>query len=289
MIYIKKKIKLALFVIAFFVISIVVIFYAKGDILTDGWDLLKTGGIYVDNAPIGSNVSINSKFKDNISFFQRIILIKNLRPGTYKVLVEKEGYNSWTKTIKVIGNIVSDANVFILSKEPVLKEIPMYLSTTTKEKNEEYWNINNLFASSTKIVSKKVVATSTIDFKGNLGTKYSPIMNGKLGIWKEDNKIFIGWFGKEDYQPNYFCDQKDCKDKLLVYTFPSSPSKIDFFPGRDDVVIGVWGGDVFAVQVEENSEKAAQFIYHGTKPDFLIRDGLIYIKDKNYIAEVVLE
>ena len=108
---IKKKIKLIIFFIIFIIVSPVIILYAKGDIFTNGWNILITGGIYVTKAPIGSDILLNGKLKDTTSFFNRDTLIKSLRPGVYEISVKKDGYNTWTNKIKVSGNLVSDANI----------------------------------------------------------------------------------------------------------------------------------------------------------------------------------
>ncbi len=288
-VFIRKKIKFLTFAAAFIILSAFAVLYANGDIFIDGWNLLPTGGIYVSGMPSGSEVFLNSKPKDETSFFQRNVLVKNLRPGSYKVDVEKDGYNSWTGTIKVSANLVSEADVFILPVKPELQEIPVYVSTTSKQKNQEYLDLTAAFASSTQAVQKKISSSTAIDFESNLGTKNSPVMNGNLGIWSDNGHISISWFGSEDSEPNYFCDQTDCKESLPVYILNSDPSRMDFFPDRNDVVLAAWGGDVFAVQAEANNEKAAQFLYHGIKPDFRIIDGSIYIKDGKYLAEVMLE
>ncbi|MFA6340717.1 MAG: PEGA domain-containing protein [Candidatus Paceibacterota bacterium] len=290
---IRRKIKFIVFLVIFVVVSPIIVLYANGDIFTSGFSLLKTGGIYVNTAPIGSQVFLNSKLVDETSFFNRDILIKNLRVGTYNVSVKKDGYNTWTKTIRVQNNIVSDANVFMLTKQSELREITSYIlikngtsTMMTKKKNQEYADISAIFASTTR--KAKIVSTTTIDLKSNFGTKNAPIMDGKLGLWNEEGDIFIGWFGREDGEPKYFCDGSGCKTKLLVYSFGSSPTRIDFLPGYENAIVFAFGGDIFAVQIEENPKKFAQLIYHGNSPDFRVSDGSLYIKDRSYVAEVIL-
>jgi hypothetical protein len=63
MIYIKKEIKFIMFVLIFIVLSPIVILYANGNIVSDGFGILKTGGIYISGAPIGSKRYINKKSK----------------------------------------------------------------------------------------------------------------------------------------------------------------------------------------------------------------------------------
>ena len=74
MIIIKKKVRFIIFTLIFIVISPIVVLYAKGDIFGSGWSILKTGGIYVTGAPIGSEIFLNSKLRDTINFFNRDVL-----------------------------------------------------------------------------------------------------------------------------------------------------------------------------------------------------------------------
>src|ERR1035437_3270566 len=106
----QKKIKLLIFFLLFIIISPIIVFYASGDIFSDGWSILKTGGIYVSSAPVGSEVYLNNKFEDKVSFFKRNILIKNLMAGSYEIKVIKTGYNDWYKKIIVDTNFVADAD-----------------------------------------------------------------------------------------------------------------------------------------------------------------------------------
>jgi hypothetical protein len=293
---IRKKIKLLIFLILFLIISPIVVLYANGVIFSEGWSLLKTGGIYVASAPVGSDVYLNNKFKDKISFFQRDLLIKNLKPGMYDIQVKKDGYNTWLKKIKVVNNLVSDADVFMMQEKVEVLEIPKYIvdeanSTSTKSvkiKNQEYTDIMSLFnATTTKAL--KTTSTSSIDFKSNLGKASSPIMNNKLGLWKEKNKIFVKWFGRNEASPKYLCDNtSDCTKSKLVFELAKEPIKINYLPGYEGVVIVATESYVFAVQIEENPNKKIQTLYTGKKPDFRLDNNNLYIKDGVNIYEILL-
>ena len=104
----KRKINFIIFVVAFFVLAPLVVLYSTGHIFSEGFGLLKTGGMYLMSAPNNSEVYLNSKLIDTTSFFNRSVLIKDLRPNIYDVVVKKEGYNIWKKKIKVSDNLVSD-------------------------------------------------------------------------------------------------------------------------------------------------------------------------------------
>ena len=289
MIVIKKKLRLLAFVLIFIIVSPIVVLYAKGDIFANGWSILKTGGIYVTKAPTGSEVLLNGKVEDTTSFFKRDILIKSLRPAVYTLLVQKDGYNSWKDIVKVGDNLVTDANVFVLPTKVPLEEIQKYTSTTTlKKKNQEYIDIAAVFATSSPVISKKFFATTTVEFKNNFGIKTSPIMSGKIGLWKEGDIVYSAWFGRDDSAPKYFCDINACTKTLTVFDAETTIRRINFLPSYDGVAIVAFGDKIVAIQLENNPDKKPQLIYQGSVPDFRIIDGELYIKDGATISHVTL-
>jgi len=287
---IKKKIRLIIFFLIFIIISPLIVLYANGDIFNDGWNILKTGGIYVSSAPNGSEIFINSKIREKTTFFERDILIKNLRSDVYRVDVKKDGYNTWTKDITILNNIVSDANIFMLPKIVDFRDIPLKIDsekkmgTTTiivKKDNPEYFKILKLFTFST---------TTKIDqnIKSEIGTKDSPIINGKVNLWSKGNKIFVSWAGKIDSAPKYFCDNGVCSSVLEVINLKKEPLLLDFLPGYEGVIVVSSNNKIFAVQVENNPLKEIQLIYEGEEPSFKILSGLLYIKDVDILREYSL-
>ena len=292
---IKKKIRLLLFFLLFIVIAPLLVLYANGDIFGNGWSLLKTGGVYINSSPINSEVYINSKLKKNTSFFERDLLIKNLNPGIYDIKVKKQDYNTWSKKIDVFDNLVSDANVFMLpikiETRNILKEdiIDSKKGTTTikiKQLNEEYKYISSFFSEDVLLKSRKT-ATSSFSNK-NLGTEESPIMNGKIGLWKDKTKVFVSWYGKVELAPKYFCNKGVCIKTIQVFNFKTEPSRVDFLPGYDGVILIASMDEIFAMQVENNTLKEAQAIFKGKKPDFRLINGIIYVKDDDTISEILL-
>ena len=291
----QKKIKLLIFFLLFIIISPIIVFYASGDIFSDGWSILKTGGIYVSSAPVGSEVYLNNKFEDKVSFFKRNILIKNLMAGSYEIKVIKTGYNDWYKKIIVDTNFVADANVFMLSKNIENREISKYIfdissgsTSSIKIKNPEYADTVALFNATTTKLSK-ALSIIGVDLKNNLGTAKSPIMSGRLGLWKEKEKIFVKWFGDNDNAPKYLCDNSlDCTKTKLVIELPIEPTEINFLLGYDGVILISVQGTIFAMQIDDNADKIKQIIYEGKDPKFILSAGSLYIKDGDTISEVIL-
>ncbi|NIM46590.1 MAG: PEGA domain-containing protein [Candidatus Aenigmarchaeota archaeon] len=84
----------------------------------------KTGMIILVSRPSGADIYLNDKKlskKTGFSLFPA--KISNLDPGKYKVLVKKEGYKDWQKTIEVKEELVSWANyILLIPEKPTKKE-----------------------------------------------------------------------------------------------------------------------------------------------------------------------
>lgn len=297
----QRRILVAFFVLLFLILAPAIVFYATGNILGEGWNILATGGVYINSMESGAKLYVNGKLKETTSFFTRGYLLKNIKPGVYTVLVEKDGYNNWTNKIMVYANRVSESNVFMLPAEITISEIKKYLesenmlSTTTKptlKPNPDYEMVKNFF-SDTLILGKSVSIVSTTTGKVinySLGTKENPIKNRHLTIWKEGKDVFIGWTGSVYSTPKIFCEESEggveCQSQLKVYSFESNVASLDFFPGESEVIIVAVSNKIFAVEAENNPEKKLQMIYEGNKPDFRILNNNIYINDGEFFGQV---
>lgn len=299
---VKRRVLTIFFILLFLVLAPMIIFYANGNILIDGWNILATGGISVRSMELGSKIFVNGKYKDTTSFFNRNYFLKNLRPGIYTVLVKKDGFNDWAKKIKVYANRVVESDVFMLPAKINTTEIKEFLEaesaigTTTKkisQLNPNYITIKNLFKDSL-ILEKYISVLSTTTgkiIKYAPGTKENPIKSGRLSIWKEKGNIFMNWNGKIDSSPKIFCEEFDkdlkCKNQLTVYSFGSNVRSIDFFPDEPGVIIVSVENMVYAVEADDNSLKKPQILYSGINPDFRVFDSnTIYIKDGKFLGQI---
>lgn len=72
--------------------------------------IYKTGILYVDSRPAGAAIYLNgSKYSDVTP-----ARIEELKPGSYKVVVRREGFYPWEKDLEVRGNMVTKADRIVL-------------------------------------------------------------------------------------------------------------------------------------------------------------------------------
>lgn len=92
----------------FLLITPFLVLFARG--FKIDWEkrqIVKTGTIVVKTLPENASVYLNDELeRKNTPYTGRFIL-----PGTYDVRVEKEGYQSWTKRLSIIPQLVTWANL----------------------------------------------------------------------------------------------------------------------------------------------------------------------------------
>lgn len=280
---ISKKIVLSFFILLFFILSPALIFYAVGNTLGDSWKILQTGGIYIRSLESDSEIYINSKLNKTTSYFQRNILIKNLHPGIYSVLVKKDGYTNWSNEIKVSGNLVSDTRAFLLPEKIDIIEISKYLESdislstssksVAKKNNPEYQKIVSIFSTSTNFS----------------GTKEDPIINRNFELWKSDKDVFLKWTGRIDSIPRMFCIDDICDNVIKVFSFDKNVKSLDFFPGDTEIILVSTEDVLYAIESEMNFQKFPKRVYSGKTIDFrIVNNNVIYVKDLDFYGQVVL-
>jgi hypothetical protein len=281
----KRGIYLALFGVLFVLFIPILIFYATGYRITSALNLVRTGGLYVSIPSSGSDVFLENKIVKQSGFFSKNVFVQNLRPNRYEVRVEKEGYQTWYKTLQVFPKTVTEGYPFLLKNNPTLTLISEFptpndllvatgtkikTATTTKQ-TDQYKEVATLFAP----ISATSTA-STSDFKKN---RRNLLVENKKGI------LQVSWTGDRESIPHYFCEYENCKLKILI-DVDATIKTFDFFPGRDDLIIYGTQNGIFVTEIDDRSKQNINNILVGSGLDFRIKDSdTIYIKkDGSYFS-----
>jgi hypothetical protein len=174
----------------------------------------------------------------------------------------------------------------ITKSEVTKKEISQTSNTNTKIKLKS--------DDSSVVPEKEVVKTKldlffeSIDIKDYTKLK-NLIINGKEVSWLDDSGIKIYWTDENNVAPYYYCggEERICTTSLQLEW--NDIKRFDYFPGRDDVWIVLTSTGIFAVEVDNRSQRNIQNIYIGENLDFrLVTGGRLIIKDKSNIFEINL-
>ncbi len=282
--------------------------------LDDIFTLVKTGGIYLHSDITNAQIYLDDKYVEKNGLLLRNTLIQSLKPEkTYHVVVKKEGMNSWEKTLMVYPSVVSEARVLMLPVEVKTTAVYPFLDkdgigTTTPQTfvstqngiptNLEYLELQKLFieATSTPIAvtkpSKKISSATTT----STTTKTIPDYFIKLGIadpdslknlivsgdqvsWLSNDNVAVNWVSDNNIQPYYYClDLTNCRT-LINVDLEKPVISFDFLQGRDDALIVLHDNGLYAVEIDDRSERNIQPIYLGKDLKFEInsRDQIVVL------------
>ena len=99
----------------FLLVAPLVILHSRGYIVDlRSFNLVPTGGIFIKTVESGVRVFLDKNLARETSFISRGALISNLLPGRYTVRVEKEGYQPWSKVVRVRdGEVIEFRSIFL--------------------------------------------------------------------------------------------------------------------------------------------------------------------------------
>jgi len=267
----KRRTILALCVLIFLLIVPLFLFYTVGY----RWDLklgfYKTGGLYISSPVTGSKIFVNSKEKKQTNIFQSGVFLQSLKPNKYSILVTKDDYWPWQKTLVVKEQLVTEARAILIPKEPK-GEIVFWGNYSPLEMSKYYEIMANLKATTTEYTRLTV--------------------NQKEKLWwnPKDNKIWVEWLGAKESLPYFFCDDNSCSDEILIFNSRSPVRNVDFYPKRKDAVIIAVQNGIYALEIDGRGGRNIQPIYKGKDPIFTTyqNENSIYILDEDKLIEIKL-
>ena len=149
----KKRIILFWLSIGAFALLLIPVFlYSFGYGVGPGFTIQKTGAIAVTISESGASVSVGRAKRKTTSLISKTALIKNLVPGRYEVVAEKDGFWPWRRELAVFSERVTVREILLfplavagtqlgdsipspweerMSKEPYVKRGTLFVSDET--------------------------------------------------------------------------------------------------------------------------------------------------------------
>lgn len=179
---------LAFCVVCFFIIAPYIILYSLGyRIDFENRKIVATGGIYVRTFPTAEQITIDSKISEKPGMFNNSVFVQSLLPKDHTVLVQKNGYYDYYKTLPVLEKEVTKLENVLLIKKAI--------AFTPTDNSVDYFSLapnnRNLLATYTN--------TKGIDFKYfSLGSTTVPSatllkQSGKISSikWSDDSSLAL--------------------------------------------------------------------------------------------------
>jgi hypothetical protein len=276
----KKRMYMFLFFMVFIIVIPVLILYSSGYRLSGKFKLVKTGGIYLVNDESDVVVKLNGRVKKRAGLFDKNLLIKDLKPATYYTRVEKDGYRIWEKNITVEEQKVVECFPLLIPVDLKPVFIPKNLEIKPDKKgaktklkpNNEYIDALDIFKTSGKPAAVMILGWESSDIKMlKLGSDRK--LRRKVFIFREANRIYVKWTGKDDQRP-YFISSAG---KRLAFAPDKGIISFDFFPGRDDsMLVLLEDGTLCAVEIDTRFDIQNNYRISRNCQRFATMDELLY-------------
>lgn len=319
----SKKIRatsLVLMFLIFLVVGPILLIGALGyklDQLEDVFTIVKTGGIYLQSDISGIKVYVDGNFVKKNGLFLRNTLVEELKPNeTHELVVRKEGFYSWTKKLTVHESLVTEVRLMMLPENIDDREIYPYLDLEgnglTEEPlegefliNKEHVELLKLFTPEEEVEEvKDIFDTKSLEDVVITSAKNIPEYFINLGVddpdklenlitmggevsWLDNGNVLIHWIGRETAAPCYYClSPEECRTKITL-DWEDDINSFDFFPGRSDVLIVSVDSGIYAVEIDDRSERNIQPIYFGDDLEWIkTENDRIVVKDGNIFHEL---
>lgn len=253
-----------LFVLIFLIGFPILVFYSAGYTWDDRFGLSVRGGIYVFTPEPGTSVFIGNELRNVSGFFNKEILVADLKPDEYLVLATNDTFWPWAKVVTVKKG---EVEALVPLMVPKVIDTEAVLRTTQLRAT-----LANLFA--TKTIPTAIKSTTTP----------GALLKKNVKIWYVGTKLFAKWEGRAEAAPSYFCDTESCDKPIQVFEAYVPIRSIDFYPYRDDAIILALDNGVYVIEIDRRQTQNFYPLYRGNVPDFRVYRNQVYIKDNDYIA-----
>jgi hypothetical protein len=149
------------------------------------WKVAATGGIYVRTFPAADQIIFDSKIFKKPGIFNNAVFVQDLLPKQHSVLIQKEGYFDYQKTLEITEKEVSKVENIILFKNNIIFDELL--------KNSESFS----FSPDKKFILIELSNTNSLDFSYfdvsnpqnqktySIPAKYTSVLDV---IWSSDSK-----------------------------------------------------------------------------------------------------
>ncbi|MBP6858683.1 MAG: hypothetical protein KBC33_02540 [Candidatus Pacebacteria bacterium] len=270
----SRRSRFALALAAFFAFLVMVpalILYASGyrfSSVQGESGLVPMGALSVAVPDRPATLFVDGQAVAEPGLFADSFFLRNIHPGVHTLDVVASGTMPWHREVYVMPTKVAYAFPFILPTEPKIQQLT---------------NASSSYA----VVVKTFASSSPV----NLATSSdSAHVRSNVAVWIEDgHTVLVEWRGSDSETPYFLCSVVDAQELCLEQTFiviKSMVLSVDFFPGRDDVLVLTTDQGVFALEVDNRTERTLLPLHVAKNAQALVSNGRIYVKDAKGIFEL---
>jgi hypothetical protein len=279
----RRKVLFWLLVALFVILGAPLILYSFGYRVEREplWRIVHAGGLSIAPTPTtGVRIFVNNVLKRETNIFARELFLQGLTPRKYRIRLEKDGYYSWEKTLRVYPAEVARAEALLISTEAPTKLTHGNYTDIEFLDNDERAVIlkksrrpYDLFSidtqTTTRLTPQNAVSTATTTYtksardliasKKLTAFAYEP---SRIAWW-DDHSIWIKWLDGASYLPIY-----TEHDEVKLLTLAGTIRDIAFYPTREAIIVATDSG-VEVIELDGRDRHNTFTIFHGSNPKIL--------------------
>jgi len=170
----------------------------------------------------------------------------------------------------------------------------VYSTTTSLIVDELQTNISTVNGIATTSTSTPTTTKEIPEYFIDLGIENPDdldnlvVFNDQIA-WLENGDVILNWINKDEKPVYYYCLAFERCRSQIILDWESDIIRFDLLPGRSDVFVVLTNDGVYAVEVDDRSQRNIQVIYSGENLDFRINsDNRIIVKDEAIFHEIML-
>jgi len=245
-------------------------------------NVVLTGGLYLKSVPKKANVYINNQIQKEIT----PALIKRLLPKEYQIRVEKEGYHSWQKNLKVESKIVTEAkNIFLIPINPNIEVVNQELPTN--------FSLDELIEKSNVISEKNILLDKDNQlYLLNSKTKEFDLVNQNVQGFQfsSDNQKLLYYTPSEIWIHHLKESEQIADDKELITRLSQKIKQAVWYKTNEHIIFSTEDN----IKILELDNRGDQNIINITEAKaqeiaYSIRDNKLYFIQDNQLMGISLE
>ncbi len=271
----KRHTYLVILTISFLIGAPLLVGYSFGYRINKLSWIAKTGGVTVTLREPKTTIYIDGEEVRQTNFLQRNYFFQNMKPGSYRVSTEKEGFYTWQSTVTVFPEYVTGTFPLMIQENIPLFEIEQFLVQEDKD-GEQISIVNDEYIEISELIATTTAATKIDNIR---------VFNDITATLESTGFVFE-WEGNRNSAPYYFCGITDCVPSVEIPIDSSEVLGFDFFPGREDALLVLTRAGLVVFNVDSEHHTQVFSLYSGDNIEFAVDNQDIYIKDGQTIGRL---
>jgi len=281
-----NRIYLILWGICIFVALMFFVFYKFGFRLTNQFVPVKVSAIELTSNETDLRIFIDNR-EQKVALNDGTYLIQNVIPGAHSILVSKDNFWPWTKTVSVAVNDTRKLYAFIFPMNGVVAN-PVKSGASDYSFAEKGLR-NSRMSEARAEIPDLLPDESLVGWLGKNVPDYKISADKSTALYTRDGTIYVAWISSTEPPPRYFCEVNPCKLVMPVMVSVESIKSVDFYKGLRNMILFSAGKTIYGIEVDREGTQNFQPFSKGDDPYFFeTSEGALYIKDGNSISRVDL-